>query len=106
MAMLPTSRWSVCLCACFVAVLACTPPAALGPVRILPGPAIAQMESAPASYSARSRARLALDDDESDEMREVFEGALSEETRRTLKHDPALDAVAAVVARTRFESGG
>lgn len=68
-----------------------------GPVRELPAEARALLVKAPEMYAMPDPGGMSA---ESSRLRAAFEDALAPEARSMLRHEPALDLVAAVVAET------
>jgi hypothetical protein len=72
-------------------------PGPKGPVRELPAEARALLVKAPEMYATPDPGGMPA---ESARLRAAFDGALTPEARSMLRHEPALDLVAAVVAET------
>ncbi len=82
--------------AVLASIAACTS-ALRGPVRELPAEARALLVKVPETYATPDPGGMSA---ESARLRAAFEGALAPEVRSMVRHEPALDLVAAVVAET------
>lgn len=72
----------------------------LPPVRQLPADAAALLPNAPDTYAPESLRLQGIDGDESLRAAQAFDRGLSKDIRTNVRHDPALDLVAALVAET------
>jgi hypothetical protein len=89
----------LCLAASLALVPACSP-AVQGRIRELPASARARLSAAPAYYAQGAGP---AEGPETERLRRVFEGALAPEVRANMRHDPALDLAAQVIAEAHSE---